>query len=216
MTMFRSIDAIRAANKSAGWHWFSPETMRFFNTRICGTLHGGRFFVTSERISPRGGVRRYTVRVAHHDGAVSTVPGTVGGEQWGMGHYPTLLSARKVAARIAVDYPQRGCPCSLCDNIPDAATWRLPVELRKQLVCTGCNVAAGDCGHVADEIRAWRGDDCILSISRSRRASRFFRLASASCWVPSNIWTRPLTDVEDAVSVVFPADRFTVGWEEGA
>jgi hypothetical protein len=202
--MFRSIDGIRAANKSAGLFWFSPNTMRFFNTRICGPLHGGRFFVTSDRISPRDGIRRYTVRVAHRDGSVSTVPGTVGGEPWAIGHYAAALAARKTAARLGIDYPQDGCPCSKCDNIPDAATWRLPVKLRKQLVCTDG----------PDEIRVWRGDDCILSITKSRRATRFFRLASASCQVPAGLWTRPLTGIEDAASAVFPADRFAISWEE--
>ena len=44
-------------------HWFDPETMRFFHTRICagGRMFGGRYFVTSERnpsgVRPQGSFR---------------------------------------------------------------------------------------------------------------------------------------------------------------
>lgn len=59
----------RANNDAAGFYFFSPDTMRFFRSRLCGRMYG-RFFVTSER-GPYA-VRRYTVRRSDPDGAVST------------------------------------------------------------------------------------------------------------------------------------------------
>ena len=55
---------VRAAANAAGNHWFSPDSMRFFRTRL--PLFGERdstgrvWFVTSE--APRAGARRYSVR----------------------------------------------------------------------------------------------------------------------------------------------------------
>lgn len=58
----------RANNDAAGFYFFSPDTMRFFRSRLCGRMYG-RFFVTSER-GPYA-VRRYTVRRSGPDGDVS-------------------------------------------------------------------------------------------------------------------------------------------------
>jgi len=46
---FTSIPAVKAAFNAAGSFWFSPSTMRFFNTKIESSLIGGRYFITSER-----------------------------------------------------------------------------------------------------------------------------------------------------------------------
>jgi hypothetical protein len=68
---YTSIDEIKQANEDAGQCWFSPDTMRFFRTRLSHKLYGGKFFVTSEE-SPSG-IRLYSVRRANDDGSVSTV-----------------------------------------------------------------------------------------------------------------------------------------------
>lgn len=44
-----SIDEVKRINKESEHYFFSPDTMRFFNSRICGELYNNRYFVTSER-----------------------------------------------------------------------------------------------------------------------------------------------------------------------
>lgn len=62
------IDDIKMLNKSAGLHFFDPETMRFFDSRTGRTVYqgpGGVYFITSERFHGSNGYsepRRYTVR----------------------------------------------------------------------------------------------------------------------------------------------------------
>jgi len=64
MKFHYTIDDIRAANREAGFHFFSRDTIRFFNSRISEIVYqgpGGVYFVTSERYdswTPRW----YTVR----------------------------------------------------------------------------------------------------------------------------------------------------------
>ena len=58
-----SIDDIQTAMRANGSHWWNPDTMRFFGTRVCGPAWngpGGVYFVTSEK--PPHGARAYTVR----------------------------------------------------------------------------------------------------------------------------------------------------------
>jgi hypothetical protein len=64
-----TMTAIRQANADAGRHFFEPETLRFFRSRIVSqSPHqgpGGIYFVTSERFVLSSGPakpRRYTVR----------------------------------------------------------------------------------------------------------------------------------------------------------
>lgn len=70
---FVSIDEIRQANQAAGGHWFSPGTLRWFNSRIHADVYAGRYFVTSEQ-NPEG-ERRYTVREVSEDGDIKTAEG---------------------------------------------------------------------------------------------------------------------------------------------
>lgn len=47
-----TINDIKAANRAAGFHWFDPDTMRFFGTRILPTVYqgpGGVYFVTWDK-----------------------------------------------------------------------------------------------------------------------------------------------------------------------
>lgn len=70
MTYF-TIDQIKRANKERGQYFFSPDTMRFFRSRVLQGVYGGKYFVTSERYSDDT-PRRYTVRVANSDGTVES------------------------------------------------------------------------------------------------------------------------------------------------
>ena len=56
-----------------GSHFFSPDTMRFFNSRIQTTPpYKGRVFVTSERMNWNS-PRLYTVRVVKSSGHIETI-----------------------------------------------------------------------------------------------------------------------------------------------
>lgn len=48
-TRFDDLWDVEEANRRAGQHFFSPDTMRFFKSRVHSALYGGRFFVTSEK-----------------------------------------------------------------------------------------------------------------------------------------------------------------------
>ena len=64
---YQSVAAIIEADKAAGFFFFSPGAMRFFQCRVSRELIGGRFFITSEQAPHTavwGGARRYTVREA--------------------------------------------------------------------------------------------------------------------------------------------------------
>lgn len=88
---FDSIDAIRKAHDSTGGFWFSPDTMRFFGTRIHDAVYGGRVFVTSEQ--PPHGPRNYSVRMITDDYRIETL-GEFGG-------YETRDAAHRAAQRLA-------------------------------------------------------------------------------------------------------------------
>lgn len=72
-----SIADVSWFNAVNGFHFFDVETLRFFSSRIGGTLYGGRFFVTSEQEHVWGrvwdGERRYSVRRVADDGSIDTV-----------------------------------------------------------------------------------------------------------------------------------------------
>lgn len=70
--MFRTIKEIKQANRASGGHWFDPDTLRFFRSRIDSTVYGGRYFVSSEQYDDST-PRLYTVREAKPDGDVETV-----------------------------------------------------------------------------------------------------------------------------------------------
>lgn len=105
---YHSIDEIKAANRAACQHWFSPDTIRFFRTRISDTIYGGRFFVTSE--TPDDDTpRRYSVRVVHDDGHVVTV-----GE---FREYANREVAHAAAQRCGAEFLSTGvCPCGYHDH----------------------------------------------------------------------------------------------------
>lgn len=77
---YDSIEAIKTATHNLGNSFFGREEMRFFNCRVGRRIHGGRFFVTSEK-GP-GDARRYSVRV--------------------MGRYPSQLTGLPTASVIGL------------------------------------------------------------------------------------------------------------------
>ena len=91
MTYF-TIQDIKNANRAAGHHFFSPDTMRFFGSRILRGVIGGKYFITSEQ-REYDTPRRYTVRVCDDRGHIDTV---------GDFHsYDTPAQARAAARKIA-------------------------------------------------------------------------------------------------------------------
>lgn len=88
---YASLPAFMAANRSAGYHFFDPGTIRFFKSRVIGPLVAGRYFITSEQYDREP--RRYTVREATSACTVDSV-----------GHfqqYPTLALARRAIRTLA-------------------------------------------------------------------------------------------------------------------
>jgi hypothetical protein len=81
---FFTFEQIKEANQKAGHHYFEPDTLRFFRSRICGgrpfpAAKGGAYFVTSEKLVGSDGYekdRMYTVRYAAPDGVCETAEGT--------------------------------------------------------------------------------------------------------------------------------------------
>jgi hypothetical protein len=96
-TQFTDMDDVRRANAAIGHHWFDPDTLSFFSSRVGDTLYGGRYFVSSEKppasLMTWDGQRRYTVREALPDGKVQTV-----GE---FGEWPTRAAAVARARYLA-------------------------------------------------------------------------------------------------------------------
>lgn len=91
---YASIEDIKRANVQADQYFFSPSTLRFFDSRVLPTLYGpeGSIFVTSEK-NPFGDPRAYTVRQITTDGSIDTL-----GEFQG---YATAAQAKKAAREFA-------------------------------------------------------------------------------------------------------------------
>jgi hypothetical protein len=70
--VYRTIEDVKAANRSIGNHWFDRSTLRFFNCKIESGLIGGRYFITSERMELTM-PKRYSVRIAKDDGTINTL-----------------------------------------------------------------------------------------------------------------------------------------------
>lgn len=70
--MFKTIADIKKANAKLGNYWFSPDTMRFFKSKIHNRVFFGKYFITSEQFSDAS-PRMYTIRKANADGSIDTV-----------------------------------------------------------------------------------------------------------------------------------------------
>jgi hypothetical protein len=71
MKKYNNITEIKKDNKEMGHHFFSPESMRFFNSVVRAQVIGDNFFVTGERFE-EGIPWRWTVRQCVN-GAINTV-----------------------------------------------------------------------------------------------------------------------------------------------
>ena len=100
MTRFADITDIKMLNRSAGYHYFDADTMRFFKSRATDPIYpcadGSAFFVTSEDYAWQG-TRRYFVHHATTDGKISSVREV---EQPENG-YATSRTARNIASTLA-------------------------------------------------------------------------------------------------------------------
>lgn len=68
----RTIDDIKRANKEAGKFFFSPSSMRFFNSKIESHLIYDRFFITSERYE-KGQPKLFTIREVMDDYSIENL-----------------------------------------------------------------------------------------------------------------------------------------------
>lgn len=70
--MWSTIQEIKLANKEIGNHWFSKDTMSFFNSKIESEVLKGKYFITSEQFNTDA-PRLYSIRVADDAGRINTV-----------------------------------------------------------------------------------------------------------------------------------------------
>lgn len=72
---FTSMREVKEANARAGQNWFSPESLRWFGSFVGLTIHGGRYFITSEQdtYGAWNNERRWSIRKANADGTIDTV-----------------------------------------------------------------------------------------------------------------------------------------------
>jgi hypothetical protein len=104
--MFTTMAEVREANRRAGQHFFDPDTMRFFGSRVGSVVYpvGNRvLFVTSEQDRGPGdrawhGERLYTVREAKPDGGIATV------SEFGQftTHHGAVAFIKRLAAKVSV------------------------------------------------------------------------------------------------------------------
>jgi hypothetical protein len=97
---FPTLAHVKRANADHGYHFFEPDTMRFFASRIAPGVIAGRIFISSEQFRPFAGPadpRRWTVRVMHDDGQV--------GELGAFQQYASLRAARRDAERFVAGQP---------------------------------------------------------------------------------------------------------------
>ena len=114
----QDIDELVSLVKRSGSHFFDPDTMRFFRSRVDHwTFAGpdGWYFVTSEQHNHSRGTepRKYTVRrlcIADNDISLD--------ELEAFQHYPTLTRAR-MAARNAAKTGVPFCARCRCRLTPD-------------------------------------------------------------------------------------------------
>jgi hypothetical protein len=104
---YRTIAEIEGANRAyAAAHgqesFFAPVSLRLADTRVHGTVYGGRLFITSDQYvasehanaqGSRADPRRFSIRICDVDGSIATV-----GEFRG---YATFDAAERAAKWLA-------------------------------------------------------------------------------------------------------------------
>ncbi|OGL47328.1 MAG: hypothetical protein A2W05_09810 [Candidatus Schekmanbacteria bacterium RBG_16_38_10] len=92
---YYSMDDIKMINRNKGHYFFSPDSMRFFRSRVGDSVYqgsGGIYFVTSEQFDWKS-PRLYTVRSFNPEtGGINTV-----GEFNEMTRYQAHSAAKKLA-----------------------------------------------------------------------------------------------------------------------
>ena len=71
--MFNTIAEVKRANREAGFYFFSPDTMRFFASRIESGLYKNQCFITSEKRCFSDDTRVFKVRRARPDGSIENM-----------------------------------------------------------------------------------------------------------------------------------------------
>lgn len=66
---FRNITQVKAANKAGGYFWFSPDTVRFFNSRVESRVKGGHYWVESIQ-GDADWPRQYRIAIVDDDGSI--------------------------------------------------------------------------------------------------------------------------------------------------
>lgn len=57
----KTMEDVKRNNKASGGFWFSPDTIRFFQSKVESELINGKYFVTSEK-NMEDDPRLYTIR----------------------------------------------------------------------------------------------------------------------------------------------------------
>ena len=66
-----NIQQIKKLNRENGYHFFSKDAMRFFNSRISSYTRDG-YFITSEK-QDHDSRRKYTLRYINPNGSIDTI-----------------------------------------------------------------------------------------------------------------------------------------------
>lgn len=101
--MFKRMSEIKAANRAAGYFFFSPDTMRFFNSRVETGVIGGRYFITSEQYDENS-PREYTARRANDDGTVETVRVDDVRDRIENDRFSNMMTARQYVQDLVYDF----------------------------------------------------------------------------------------------------------------
>ena len=81
---------VKQKNRDSGYHFFDPDSMRFFGSRVESSLYKNNTFITSEYTGFDRKSRAYTVRLFNEQtGNIDDVGG--------FGAYRTLAAAREAA-----------------------------------------------------------------------------------------------------------------------
>jgi hypothetical protein len=95
---YHNVNEIKQLARDCGNHFFAPDTMRFFRSRVGSKVYAGKYFITSEQFVDSRGVaepRRYTLRkVTYANGKFDIED--VGGFQ----NFATHAEAAKVAEQL--------------------------------------------------------------------------------------------------------------------
>lgn len=72
--MFYNMKQVKEANKANGYYFFSPDTMRFFDSKIVSKLdYNTQCFITSEKKCFEDYTRVYAVRQVDREGSINTL-----------------------------------------------------------------------------------------------------------------------------------------------